>query len=178
MSLASVFARIQYNYDSRYLLSASLRADGSSRFGSNNRWGYFPSVSAGWYLSEESFLKDYTWLDALKLRASYGVSGNFSIGNYDYYASLAADNYVVGTGVGSVAPGLYPSTISNPDLGWEKTKMTNIVLEFGVFNMLRLEVDVYNSNTSDMLLNVPTPYLSGFSREIWICIGRERYKIQ
>ena len=77
---------------------------GSSRFGSNNRWGYFPSVSAGWYLSEESFLKDYTWLDALKLRASYGVSGNFSIGNYDYYASLAADNYVVGTGVGSVAP--------------------------------------------------------------------------
>ncbi len=162
-SLASVFARIQYNYDSRYLLSASLRADGSSRFGSNNRWGYFPSVSAGWYLSEESFLKDYTWLDALKLRASYGVSGNFSIGNYDYYASLAADNYVVGTGVGSVAPGLYPSTISNPDLGWEKTKMTNIGLEFGVFNMLRLEVDVYNSNTSDMLLNVPTPYLSGFS---------------
>ena len=99
----------------------------------------------------------------MKLRASYGVSGNFSIGNYDYYASLAADNYVVGTGVGSVAPGLYPSTISTPDLGWEKTKMTNIGLEFGVFNMLRLEVDVYNSNTSDMLLNVPTPYLSGFS---------------
>lgn len=114
----------------------------------------------------------------MKLRASYGVSGNFSIGNYDCYASLAADNYVVGTGVGSVAPGLYPSTISNPDLGWEKTKMTNIGLEFGVFNMLRLEVDVYNSNTSDMLLNVPTPYLSGFSREIWICIGRERYKVQ
>ncbi|ARE60808.1 TonB-dependent receptor [Muribaculum intestinale] len=129
-------------------------------------------------MSEESFLKDYTWLDALKLRASYGVSGNFSIGNYDYYASLVADNYVVGTGVGSVAPGLYPSTISTPDLGWEKTKMTNIGLEFGVFNMLRLEVDVYNSNTSDMLLNVPTPYLAGFPREIWICIGRERYKIQ
>ena len=88
-TLASVFARAQYNYKHRYLVSASLRADGSSRFGSNNRWGYFPSVSAGWYLSEENFLKDQTWLNALKIRASYGVSGNFSIGNYEYYVNSA-----------------------------------------------------------------------------------------
>lgn len=162
-TLASVFARAQYNYDHRYLLSASLRADGSSRFGSNNRWGYFPSVSAGWYLSEEQFLRDVSWLDALKIRASYGQSGNFSIGNYEYYSLIDSDNYVLGTGEGNLVSGLYPSSLGNPDLGWEKTAMTNIGLEFGAFNMLRLEVDFYNSTTSNMLLNVPVPYVSGFS---------------
>ena len=162
-TLASGFARAQYNYDHRYLLSASLRADGSSRFGNNNRWGYFPSVSAGWYLSEEQFLRDVTWLDALKIRASYGQSGNFSIGNYEYYSLIGADNYVLGTGTGNLVSGLYPSSLGNPDLGWEKTAMTNIGLEFGAFNMLRLEVDLYNSTTSNMLLNVPVPYVSGFS---------------
>ena len=162
-TLASVFARAQYNYDNRYLVSASIRADDSSRFGSNNRWGYFPSVSAGWYLSEEKFLKDQTWLDALKIRASYGVSGNFSIGNYEYYSLLSEDSYVLGMGDGALATGLYPSSFANPDLGWEKTAMTNIGFELGLFNMLRLEVDLYNSNTSDMLLDVPVPYVSGFS---------------
>lgn len=161
-TLASLFGRVQYNYDDRYLISASMRADGSSRFGKNNRWGYFPSVSAGWYLSEENFLKDQTWLDALKLRASYGVSGNFSIGNYDCYALLGQDNYVLGTGAGNLMAGLYTSSLANDDLGWEKTKMLNIGLELGVFNMFRLEVDLYNSNTTDMLLNVPIPYVSGF----------------
>lgn len=162
-TLASVFARAQYNYDNRYLLSASIRTDGSSRFGPDNRWGYFPSVSAGWYLSEEKFLKDQTWLDALKIRASYGVSGNFSIGNYEYYSLLAQDGYVLGSGDGNLVAGLYPSSFANPDLGWEKTSMTNIGFELGLFNMLRLEVDLYNSNTSDMLLDVPVPYISGFS---------------
>lgn len=162
-TLASVFARAQYNYDNKYLVSASLRADGSSRFGENNRWGYFPSVSAGWYLSEENWLKEQTWLDALKLRASYGVSGNFSIGNYEYYSLLTQDNYVLGSGDGILDTGLYPSTIGNPDLGWEKTAMANVGLEIGLFNMLRLEVDLYNSDTSNMLLDVPVPYLSGFA---------------
>lgn len=161
-SLASVFARAQYNYDNKYLLSASIRGDGCSRFGANNRWGYFPSVSAGWYLSEESFLKDQTWLDALKLRASYGVSGNFSIGNYAAYASVDPDNYVFGTGTGVLDTGLYPSSFGNQDLGWEKTAMTNIGVEFGVLNMFRLEFEMYNSNTSNMLLDVPVPYITGF----------------
>lgn len=165
-SLASVFARAQYNYKRRYLLSASLRADGSSRFGQDNRWGYFPAFSAGWYLSEENFLKSQTWLDALKIRASYGVSGNFSIGNYEYYSELAQDNYIYGSGKGTLVSGLYPSTIANKDLGWEKTAMTNIGLEFGAFNMLRIEVDLYNSNTSDMLLDVPVPYLTGFDTSL------------
>lgn len=162
-SLMSFIARAQYNYDHKYLVSAAVRADGSSRFGRNNRWGYFPSFSAGWYLSEEDFLKEQTWINTLKIRASYGVSGNFSIGNYEYYSNLSRDNYVVGIGTGNKVTGLYPSSEGNPDLGWEKTAMTNIGIDFGVFNMLRLELDFYNSNTSDMLLNVRVPELSGYS---------------
>lgn len=162
-SLMSFLARAQYNYNHKYLISAAVRADGSSRFGKNNRWGYFPSFSAGWYISEEDFLKEVTWLDNLKLRASYGHSGNFSIGNYEYYPALSQDNYVLGTGTGTKIIGLYPSTEGNPDLGWEKTAMTDVGLDVGFFNMLRLELDFYNSNTSDMLLKVRTPEISGFS---------------
>ena len=166
-TLASFIARAQYNFDHKYLVSASLRADGSSRFGSNNKWGYFPSASVGWYLSEEDFLKEQTWLSALKIRASYGQSGNFSIGNYDTYALLGTDNYVLGTGDGNLVPGIYPSSIGNDNLGWEKTAMTNLGLEFGVLNnMFRLEVDLYNSNTSNMLLEVPVPYISGFGTSL------------
>lgn len=159
-SLVSVLGRAQYNYDHKYLVSAAIRADGSSRFGKNNRWGYFPSFSAGWYISEENFLKEVTWLDNLKLRASYGQSGNFSIGNYEYYSQLAQDNYVTGTGTGTKVIGLYPSSEGNPDLGWEKTTMTDVGLDVGLFNWLRLELDFYNSDTSDMLLKVRTPEVS------------------
>lgn len=162
-SLMSFIARAQYNYDHKYLVSAAIRADGSSRFGPNNRWGYFPSFSAGWYLSEEDFLKEQTWLNTLKIRASYGISGNFSIGNYEYYSNLKQDNYVTGAGIGNKVIGLYPSSEGNPDLGWEKTAMADIGIDFGIFNMLRLELDFYNSNTSDMLLNVRVPELSGYT---------------
>lgn len=137
--------------------------DGSSRFGKNNRWGMFPSASAGWYISEEDFMKDIKWLTSLKLRASYGISGNFNIGNYEYYATLSEDNYVFGKADGTLASGLRPATAGNPDLGWEKTAMFNLGLEIGLFNMLTLELDLYNSNTTDMLLNVPVAEFSGFS---------------
>lgn len=162
-SLLSALARVQYSYQQRYMLSATIRADGSSRFGQNNRWGTFPSVSAGWYISEEKFMKNLRWLSSLKLRASYGISGNFNIGNYDYYATLGEDNYVFGPGDGTLVSGLYPNTAGNPNLGWEKTAMFDIGLEFGLFNMFMFELDLYNSNTTDMLLNVPVAEFSGFS---------------
>ena len=161
-SLLSALARVQYSYKGKYLLSAA-RMDGSSRFGKNNRWGMFPSASAGWYISEEDFMKDIKWLTSLKLRASYGISGNFNIGNYEYYATLSEDNYVFGKADGTLASGLRPATAGNPDLGWEKTAMFNLGLEIGLFNMLTLELDLYNSNTTDMLLNVPVAEFSGFS---------------
>ncbi len=163
-SLLSALARVQYSYKGKYMLSGALRADGSSRFGQNNRWGMFPSVSAGWYISEEDFMKaTSSWLSSLKLRASYGISGNFNIGNYEYYALLGQANYIFGKGEGSLSNGLYPSTAGNPDLGWEKTAMLNVGLEFGLFNMLTFELDLYTSTTSDMLLDVPVAEYSGFS---------------
>ena len=108
-------------------------------------------------------MKNLNWLSSLKLRASYGVSGNFNIGNYDYYATLSEDNYVYGKNDGTLANGLYPSTAGNPDLGWEKTAMLNLGLEFGLFNMFTFELDWYTSTTSDMLLDVPVAEFSGFS---------------
>lgn len=162
-ALLSGLARIQYNYKNKYLFSAAFRSDGSSRFGTENRWGFFPSVSAGWYITEEKFMKDkLDWISSLKFRGSYGLSGNFSIGNYEYYAGVGADNYVLGEKE-ILSPGLYPSTSGNPELGWEKTAMTNIGLEIGLFEMILLELDFYNGNTTDMLLNVPVPEFSGFS---------------
>lgn len=162
-SLLSALARAQYSYKGKYMFSAAIRADGSSRFGKNNRWGTFPSVSAGWYISEEGFMQNLKWLSSLKLRASYGISGNFNIGNYDYYATLSEDNYVYGKADGTLSNGLYPSTAGNPDLGWEKTAMFNLGLEFGLFNMFTFELDWYTSTTSDMLLDVPVAEFSGFS---------------
>ena len=163
-SLLSALARIQYSFKGKYMFSGALRVDGSSRFGKNNRWGTFPSVSAGWYVSEEDFMKrTSSWLSLLKLRASYGISGNFNIGNYEYYALLGQANYVFGKGEGLLSNGLYPSTAGNPDLGWEKTAMFNLGLEFGLFNMFTFELDLYTSTTSDMLLDVPVAEFSGFS---------------
>lgn len=175
-SLLSALARVQYSYKGKYMLSGAMRADASSRFGQNNRWGMFPSISAGWYISEEDFMKaTASWLTSLKLRASYGVSGNFNIGNYEYYALLGQANYLFGRGEGSLSNGLYPSTAGNPDLGWEKTSMFNAGLEFGLFNMFNFELDLYTSTTSDMLLDVPVAEFSGFST-VPMNIGKVRNK--
>lgn len=174
-SLLSGLARAQYGYLNKYLFSAAIRADGSSRFGPSNRWGYFPSLSAGWYITEENFLQDQrNWLTNLKLRSSYGQTGNFSIGNYEYYALLSEDNYILGLKE-SIASGLVPSSAGNPQLGWEKTSMLNVGLEVGLFDMLFLEADLYTSTTSDMLLSVPVPELSGYSA-VLKNIGKMRNK--
>lgn len=160
-SLLSGIARVQYNFADKYLFSAAIRTDGSSRFGQNNRWGYFPSVSGAWYMSEEEFMKPLSsWLSNLKIRASWGVTGNMSIGNYASYGIVNGDNYVFGD---VYTIGSKESTFGNPDLSWEKTSQVNLGLEIGFFNWLNIEVDVYKGMTTDMLLDVPVMEVSGFS---------------
>lgn len=159
-SLLSALARAQYNYDGKYLFSAAIRSDGSSRFGKNNRWGYFPSVSGAWYMTEEEFMKSMPWISNLKLRTSWGVTGNMSIGNYASYGIVDGDNYPLG---GSSAIGMKESTYGNPNIGWEKTSQVNVGAEIGLFKWLNLEIDVYQGTTTDMLLEVPVMEVSGFS---------------
>ncbi len=164
-SLLSYLGRVQYDYDGRYLVSAAIRADGSSRFGASNRWGYFPSVSAGWNLAQEAFLKPATWLSDLKLRASYGLTGNFQIPNYGSVSLLNYQNYVLGPE--TIVSGLAPGNSANDKLKWEKTAMLDVGFDASFFrNRLSLTVDYYNANTSDLLLNVPVPRASGFSTEL------------
>jgi TonB-dependent starch-binding outer membrane protein SusC len=155
-SFLSYFARANYKFKNRYLLGVSGRIDGSSRFGKDNRYGFFPAVSAGWVLSEEGFLSDNSLIEFLKLRASFGVTGNAEIGNFD---SRGLYNGVGYAGV----PGQSPLRLENPDLGWEQTKQTDIGIDFGLFNnRISGELDYYVKNTTDLLLNVNLPGHSGF----------------
>jgi TonB-linked SusC/RagA family outer membrane protein len=164
-SLLSYLGRVQYDYNGKYLLSAAIRSDGSSRFGRNNRWGYFPSVSGGWNVSQESFMKSATWLSDLKIRASYGLTGNFQIPNYGSISLLNYQNYILGPE--TVVSGLAPGNSANDKLKWEKTAMFDVGFDASFFrNRLSLTVDYYNANTSDLLLNVPVPRASGFSTEL------------
>lgn len=166
-SLASYLARVQYSYKGKYMISAAIRADGSSRFGKNNRWGYFPSASAAWRISGEDFFQEskaLTWVDDLKLRVSYGQTGNFQIGNYKHLMTMSTDDYILGAGSGSLANGYKPTGIANPDLTWEKTSMVNVGLDLSALKgYLGLTAEYYYANTSDMLLDVPIPQLTGHS---------------
>src|SRR5690606_1802195 len=121
-SLLSYLARVNYAFKDKYLLTGTIRRDGSSRFGTQNKWGFFPSGSLGWRLSEESFMKPIPMISDMKLRASYGVTGNFEIGNYAQIGLLGANNYAFGTGAGSVVNGLLPTSLTNTGLGWERTR--------------------------------------------------------
>ncbi len=164
-SLLSALARVQYNYDNKYYASAAFRADGSSRFGDNNKWGFFPSASLGWRISGEDFLVNSSVISNLKLRASYGQTGNFQIPNYGSIGLLGFTNYVVGGN--TIASGLAPSTPSNPDLRWEKTTMIDVGVDVGLFNdAIYMELDYYNADTEDLLLNVPVAMSSGFTSEL------------
>jgi len=164
-SLLSALGRVQYNFASKYYVSAAIRADGSSRFGENNKWGYFPSASVGWRVSGEDFLVNNEFISNLKLRASYGQTGNFQIPNYGSIGLLGFTDYVVGGS--NIASGLAPSTPSNPDLSWEKTTMIDFGLDLGFFNdRVYIELDYYDADTEDLLLNVPVPMTSGFTSEL------------
>jgi TonB-linked SusC/RagA family outer membrane protein len=160
-ALTSVLSRLSYNYQQKYLLTASVRSDGSSRFGSENRWGVFPSVSAGWVLSDEGFLTDVEKLSFAKIRASYGVTGNNNIGNYTQYALI--NNTVNAVFGDNVASGAIVSSMANPNLGWETTKQFDIGLDLGLFDdRIQFVYDYYQKTTSNLLYSVQVPQESGF----------------
>lgn len=159
-SNASFISRVTYDYNDRYLLTANFRVDGSSSFGPNNRWGYFPSVSVGWRISEEDFFGGIGLVDDLKLRAGWGLVGN-DIGTYAFLGRVGTGaNYPIG---GVIQPGTYPASIQNNDLKWETTEQTNIGIDLAVMNSrIEFSADAYIKNTSDLLLNVPLPRSTGF----------------
>jgi len=163
-SLISYLARVNYNYDNKYYLTASVRADGSSRFGTKNKYALFPSVALAWRIKEEEFMKDLSFLNDMKIRASYGRSGNNNIGNYESYATINYENYVFGNGaVGGFAQG----KLENPILTWEKQQQVNIGVDAALFNnRLRLSVDHFRSSNTNLLLNVNIPSTTGFSNSL------------
>lgn len=153
----SYFARVNYKYADKYLIGASVRTDGSSRFGSNKQFGTFPSASIGWIANEEDFLKNANWLSMLKVRVSYGLTGNAEIGNFASRTLYGGVNYA-GTA------GTLPNQLGDPNLTWETTSNANIGLDFGVFSdRLSGTVDFYQKKTKDLLLNVPIPATNGFT---------------
>jgi len=152
----SYLGRLNYNYDGKYLFSASLRTDASSRFGANNRWGTFPSVSVGWNIAKEAFLSNAPSISNLKIRASWGKAGNDKIGDYAYSSSLTSDMYYVIDNLPVV--GTTPGGAANPDLKWEETTMTNIGLDLGLFkNKFTLSAEYYMNSSNDLLMQVPLP---------------------
>lgn len=163
-SLLAYFGRVNYSFKNKYLFSGSYRREGSSRFGANNKWGNFPAASVGWRISDESFMPDVRWLSDLKLRASWGITGNNAIGNYTSLASMSAQNYILG---GGLATGKVLSAFANADLGWEQSKQLDVGLDLSLFdNRLIFTAEYYKRITDDMLLSVEVPVISGFTRTI------------
>lgn len=156
----SYFGRVNYSYDQRYLIEANVRYDGSSRFGASNRYGTFPSFSAGWRLSNESFMSDVALVQDLKLRGSWGQLGNSEIGEYGYTPAIApGQDYVFG---GNVAPGGAPTALANADIKWEVVTMSNIGIDFSLFDYkLSVTADYFNKITNDILVRVPIPQTFG-----------------
>ena len=156
-NLVSVFSRAEWSFLDRYFATASMRGDASSRFGPNERWGIFPAVSVGWLVTDEAWFPESAILPTLRLRASWGETGNSAISDYPYQGLFGSANY---GGVGGIAP----SSLSNPDLKWETTTETNFGLEAGLFgNRALLSFDVYAKETTDLLLSRPITSTSGFS---------------
>ena len=165
-SLFSFFGKIDYSYNDKYLFSATLRRDASSRFAPNHRWGTFPAFSAGWRISQEDFLKDLTFINDLKLRASWGKTGNQEIDSYNQYStyatSPASSSYDLTGSNNSLVTGYAPRKVGNPDAQWESQTMTNIGLDLSILNSkINLGVDVYNRTSDKLLLNVPHPATDG-----------------
>ncbi|MDF9794915.1 TonB-linked SusC/RagA family outer membrane protein [Catalinimonas alkaloidigena] len=161
-SLMSFLSRLTYNYRGKYLLTAAVRSDGSSRFGSENQWGVFPSASAGWVVSDEGFMQDVPAISFAKLRASYGITGNNNIGNYTQYALI---NNTVNAAFGeNIAPGAVVTSLANSNLGWETTKQFDIGLDLGLFeDRIQFVYDYYTKRTTNLLYRVQVPQESGFN---------------
>lgn len=157
----SFLGRVNYSLLSRYLFTVSFRADGSSKFPEDNRWGYFPSAAIAWRINNESFLKRARWIDDLKLRVSWGITGNNRIGDFSYYSALDyVDHYALGNSTPSAAAGI--SSYANKALTWEETEQYDLGLDFAVLkNRIRLTADVYRKTTRDLLLNAYVPFSTG-----------------
>ena len=157
--LTSILGRVFYSYQNKYLFTATIRRDGSSKFGKNNRYGYFPSFSLGWNVAEEKFMENVHWLDQLKLRGGYGVLGNQEIDNYQYSSTITTGiNYPDGNG--GLLQGAFPKNFANPDIKWEETAMTNVGIDFMAFNnRLSLTADYYVKNTKRYLADRSYSYL-------------------
>ena len=174
--LASVFARASYDYDNRYMIQATVRRDGSSRFGPGRRFAIFPSASAAWNIKNEAFLKDSApWLSNLKLRASWGINGNDRLGNFMYAAQTAAgNNYVFGSGAlgtETIINGVKTTVTPNDLLEWERSNQTDVGLDFGFFgNSLQFTADYFYKRTDGMLIEMPVPSYLGESKP-WGNVG-------
>lgn len=164
-AIESYLFNANYIYKNRYMGQFSFRRDGSSRFGEDNRFGNFFTVSAGWSLHEEDFMQDISWLNSLKLRASYGSVGNMPSAYYGSYGTYAIDKHYVGV------PAAFPSNPENRELTWEKTYMSNFAIDARIFNRVNLTVDLYDRNTADLLYYVAFPAVSGYSGQ-WQNIGK------
>ena len=160
--LVSYFGRAEYGFDSRYLLNASIRRDGSSRFGKNKKWGTFPAVSGAWRASNEKFWKNSWLVNQAKLRVSYGVNGSNAIPNNSAYGVLSNSNY---SQDGKLTTGFIPGSTANDDLGWQKTDSWNAGIDLGLFNnRISLAVDYYMKNIRDMLYQITLPADMGYTR--------------
>jgi TonB-linked SusC/RagA family outer membrane protein len=186
-TLVSFFGKVNYTFDDRYMASLTIRRDGSSRFGKNNRYGTFPSISAGWRINQESFLRDVSWIDNLKIRASWGQTGNQEISNIARY-TLYESNYgeaqfggqsygtsydIAGTNGGqTLASGFKRNQLGNDDLKWETTTQTNLGLDFGLFgNSLYGSFEWYHKKTTDILVYMPGIGVMGEGSSQWINAG-------
>lgn len=161
-ALLSFAGRVFYGLYDKYLLTLSMRADGASQFSPGHKWGYFPSAALAWRMSEEAFLKDVNWLSNLKLRLSYGVSGNQAISPYQTQGSLT--NTIYSFGASTAALGLRPGELANKNLKWESTTVYNLGLDFGFFNgRINGNIEIYKSKTTDLLMKRKLPSTTGFA---------------
>lgn len=162
--LASFYGRLNYSFANKYLLTFTGRYDGSSRFGANHKWAFFPSGAFAWNIKEEPFMKNISELSHLKLRTSYGITGNTEIGSYKSLALFTPSTTIINE---SPVNAVMPSTVANENLTWESTAQTDIGLDIGLFNeRLIFTADYYNKKTSDLLYNVPLPEYSGYTTSL------------
>lgn len=171
---SSYIARLNYDFDGKYLLTANFRADGSSNFGPEKKWGYFPSFSVGWRISQENFMESVEAISDLKVRAGWGIVGNDNVGEYAYLGRVGSGgNYPIN---GVILPGTYPSTIQNENLKWEQSEQINIGLDMAFFNnRLTFSADAYVKNTRDILLQTKLPTSTGFP-EALVNVGKLQNK--
>ncbi|MEN9612695.1 MAG: hypothetical protein RLZZ628_3509, partial [Bacteroidota bacterium] len=160
-ALLSYLSRVNYDFEGKYMISALMRIDGSPKFGTNNKFGKFPSVSAGWIVSEEGFLKSVKPINFLKIRASWGINGNDQIGDFKYVSTVGGGrNYTFGN-LDKLFNGISPNAIANPDLKWEETTQTNLGFDAKLFKHLTVTLDVFQKNTAGMLLDIKVPSYIG-----------------